>query len=214
MAEQQEFERAVRQLIGEKVEVSLARVLAVVPNPSGPLLPPLLQIEFLPDGRRADARAIYPGAGLLKGLFLGYSPGDEVICLCVDGDPMRSVVIGGLGNLTTPVPTSVDLVLGGVVVMHPLGVELRSADVIPSEGIVKGGMLSPFENWVGALELFMFTTSTATTAGAIALAAAAFMVTVGKIGAAPSPFSAQLTASGTQPGGGPPFASLLNKVTD
>lgn len=214
MAEQQEFERALRQLIGEKGWLSLARVLAVVPNPSGPLLPPLLQIELLPDLRRADARAIYMGAGLLKGVFVPYQTGDEVLCLCVDGDPMRSVVIGGLGNLTTPVPTSVDLILGGAVVMHPLGVELRSADVIPSEGIVKGGMLSPFENWVGALELFMLTTSTATTAPAIAAAALVFMATVGQIGPIPSPFSLGLTASGTPPGGGPPFASLLNKVTD
>ena len=214
MAEQQEFERALRQLIGEKGWLSLARVLAVIPNPSGPLLPPLLQIELLPDLRKADARAIYPGAGLLKGFFVPYQTGDEVLCLCVDGDPMRSVVIGGLGNLTTPIPTSVDLVLGGAVVMHPLGVELRSADVIPSEGIVKGGMLSPFESWVSALELFMFTTSTATTAPQIAAAALVFTATVGQIGPLPSPFSAQLTVSGTPPGGGPPFASLLNKVTD
>ncbi len=214
MAEQQEFERALRQLIGEKGWLSLARVLALVPNPSGPTLPPLLQIEFLPDGRTADARAIYPGAGLLKGLFVPYQPGDEVICLCVDGDPNRSVVIGGLGNLTTPVPTSVDLILGGAVVMHPLGVELRSADVIPSESIVKGGMLSPFGTWVVALEAFMFTTSTATTAATIAAAAVTFMAAVGKIGPLPSSFSAQLTVSGTPPGGGPPFASALNKVTD
>jgi hypothetical protein len=110
--------------------------------------------------------------------------------------------------------------------MALLGVVLRSASGLPASPIVKGDLLTGgppgvapatggLSAWVTAAEAFLFTTSTATLVPQIAAAAVVFMTAVGKVGAAPSPFAAALLVSANPvTAGGPPYASLLNKVTD
>jgi hypothetical protein len=162
-----------------------------------------------------ECRVVHMGQGLTKGVFAPITSGDEVVVLFPMGDPNRAVVLGGLGNGVAVNPLanlSVALLL-----MHPAGVELRSADGLPAHGIVQGNFLTDLATYLTALEAFLFACSTATTAAQIATAAVTFMSTVQKVAAAPSTFLAQLTTAGAgDPATGQgtaPYASILNRVT-
>lgn len=224
----QELERTLRQLVGQKVAIGIAQVVAPVPNPFNPLLSPLVQVLLQPGNILAEMRLLQFGQGPGQGLFFPVLPGAEVLVLYPEGDDGpdldAGVAIHGLssGALTAPLPSDGS----GAILMSLLGVTIRSASGLPASAIVKGDLLTGgpagaapptggLATWVTAVEAFMFATSTATTALQIATAAIAFMAVVGKVGAAPSPFSVALTVSGNPAtAGGPPYASLLNKVTD
>jgi hypothetical protein len=224
MAGRGELERLIRQLVGETVSVSLAQVVGPVPNPFQPTLSPLVRVLLQPGNAPAEVRLLTFGQGPGQGLFFPVVPGAEIVVVFPEGEPDSGIGIAGLSSGANIAPTATDG--AGAVLMSALGVTLRSVTGIPSEAIVKGSLLTggppgaapPFgglSQWVTAAEAFMFATSTATTAPQVAAAAVAFMTAVGKAGPLPSPFAALLTASAnTVTAGGPPFASLTNKVTD
>jgi len=221
---QGEFERLIRQLVGERVSVGLAQVVAPVPNPFNPLLSPLVQVLLQPGSIPAEMRLLQPGHGPGQGLFFPVLPGAEVVILYPEGRPDDGVAFSGLSSGANVAPLPSDG--SGAVLMALLGVVLRSASGLPASAIVKGDLLTGgppgaapptggLSTWVGALETFMFAASTATLAPQIAAAAGVFMASVGQAGIAPSPFSAGLLVSANAAtAGGPPYASLLNKVTD
>lgn len=202
----------------ERCWVELGVVLAPpVPStiPGGALAARMVLVALVPSGGVVHARVANLGQGLAKGVFPPLAPKDEVLVFFPGGDPNRAVVFGGLGNGVSANPIA-NLGLQ-LLLMHPAGVELRSADGLPAHGLVHGQLLAGLAPYLTALETFMFACSTATLAPQIATAAVAFMAAVQQVGAAPSPFATQLTASassGTAPGvGGPPFATSLHKAT-
>lgn len=209
------MEDSIQQLLRrDPCTVELGQVLtppAPSPHDKSGQAARVVQLQLVPSGRTVEARVANLGQGLGRGVFAPPAAGDEVLVLLPGGDPNRAVVLGGLGNATAPNPTS-NLGLN-ILLLHPGGVELRSADGLPAHGIVMGGLLGDLASWVAALEAFMLTASTATTAPQIATAAVTFMSAVGQMGPAPSPFSANLTASDAGGTGGPPYASATNKVT-
>lgn len=221
-----ELERLLRQLVGQPVSVGFATVVAPIPNPFQPTLSPLVSVLLQPGLIPAELRLVSFGQGPGQGLFFPVLPGAEVLVLYPDGedgpDLDAGVALHGLssGANIAPLPTDGS----GAVLMSLLGVTLRSASGLPSSAILKGDLLTGgppgaapptggLATWVAAVEAFMLTASTATTAPQIAAAAAAFLLTVG---AAPiSPFAAALLVSANPvTAGGPPYASLSNKVTD
>lgn len=174
--------------------------LGIALTPEGPSTLPgaqlgarMVQVQLVPDGRVVDARVAALGQGIGKGVFAPIQAADELIVLLPGGDANRAVVLGGLANGAAPNPLS-NIGLG-VLLQHPGGVELRSADGLPAEGIVMGPLVEDLAQYLTALEAFMLASSTATTAPQVAAAAVAFMAAVGQAPAAPSPFLAQLLAS-------------------
>jgi len=228
MAERTEMERALRQLVGRPTQIQLAQVVAVVPNPFQPTLNPLVRVLLQPGLDPIELRLLQFGQGPGQGLFFPVLPGQEVLVIypsTEDGPDLDAgVAVAGLSSGANIAPLQTDG--SGAILMALAGVVVRSASGLPASAILKGDLLTGgppgaapptggLAAWVAALEAFMFTVSTATTAPQIATAAVAFMAQVAQVGPTPSPFSASLTVSADPVGaGGPPFASLLNKVTD
>ena len=222
MAEQGEFERTLRQLVGDQVNVGLATVVAPVPNPFNPLLTPLVQVLLQPGSILAEVRLVSVGQGPGQGLFFPVTPGAEVLVLYPEGRPDDGVALYGLssGANVAPLPTDG----AGAVLMSLLGVVIRSGSGLPASAIVKGDLLTGgppglapptggLATWILALEVFLqaLAISVPTAAGAVA----AFNGSTGATPATPSPFAAALLVSANPAtAGGPPHASLLNKVTD
>ncbi len=223
-----ELERLIRQLVGRPVHIAIGQVVGPIPNPFNPALSPLVSLLIQPGSTPAEMRLFNFGQGPGQGLFFAVLPGAEVIVLYPSGDDGPDLdagfAIAGLSSGANIAPAAGDG--SGAVLMSLLGVTIRSATGLPASPIVKGDLLTGgppgaapplggLAAWVGAVETFMFTVSTATTAPQIAAAAVTFQATVGAVLAVPSPFSASLTVSANPAtGGGPPFASLLNTVTD
>jgi Zn-dependent protease len=165
-----------------------------------------------------EARVAHVGQGAGRGAFWSPMAGDEVVVLLPGGDPARAVVLGSLGGVRAPHPVAVTGV--NAVLMHPGGVELRTADALPAHGIVLGALLPDLLAFVTALQTFM--------AAVVAASASPPASAVPAIGTAATAFSADpsvvallagLTTSSAPtaaapPGvGGPPYASPLNRST-
>lgn len=174
----------------------------------------VVQVRLV-SGQTCTCRVLHLGQGLGRGVFTPILSGDEVLVLFPAGDPNRAVCISGFGNGVAVNPVANDLL--HYVLMHPGGVELRSADGLPAHGIVQGNLLTDLATYLSAFETFMFDISIAATAPEIATAALAFMATTQKIAATPSTFLAALTTAGAgDPATGQgtaPYASILNRVT-
>lgn len=202
-------------LFRERVYCELGRVQTPpIPPPTNPTAARMVQVEIVSSSsaKVIEARVLNLGQGAGRGVFAPLLPGDEVLVLLPGGDPMRAVCLGGLGSAVAPNPignTGLQVLL-----QHPGGVLLSTTDGQPAHGIVHGQLLVDMAPWLTAIEAFLTACSLATTAPAIA-AAAAGVITA--LGALPSPFAlavAASAASGTPPGvGGPPHATTLHKVT-
>jgi phage baseplate assembly protein gpV len=194
--------------MGTFVELGVARTAArASTTPGGATAARHVQVELVPSGRLVDARVAQVGQGTGKGLFLPVAVGDEVLVAFPGGNPNRGVIVAGLGNATVPNPAENDGT--AAVLMHPGGVQLRHATGAPASGIVHGGVLPDLATYITAIDIFMTAISIATTAPQVAAAAVAFQAAVG----VPSTLATNLTASAALPGGGPPYATLLHKVT-
>jgi len=217
MSGQGDTERILRQLVGDQVTVGLATVVAAVPNPFNAALNPLVQVKLQPGDITAEMRLLQVGQGPGQGLFFPVTPGAEVLILYPEGRPGDGVALHGLssGANVAPLPSDGP----GAVLMALAGVTIRSASGLPASGIVKADLLTGgtpppptggLAIWVAAVEVFLQSLAIAVPLAAPAVTA--FNASTGATAATPSPFAlALLISSGT---GGPPFASLTNKVTD
>lgn len=188
-------------------------LLPPTPDPTMPVAAWHVLVELQPDGRTVDARVANVGQGPGKGAFWPLLKGDEVIVLLPGGDPNRAVVLGSLGNAKSPNPTANTGLRP--LLMHPAGVELRSADGLPAHGLVLAPLLQDLQAFVTALLTFMGTAGTATgPAAPVAAAAATFLADP-----AVQTLLAGLTASAAPnnsvpPGvGAPPYATPTHKAT-
>ena len=220
MSGQGDTERILRQLVGEQLNVGLATVVAAVPNPFNSLLNPLVQVKLQPGDVTAEMRLLQFGQGPGQGLFFPVTPGAEVLILYPEGRPGDGVALYGLSSGANVAPLPADG--PGAVLMALAGVTIRSASGLPASAIVKAELLTGgvagapppptggLAIWVAALEVFLQSLAIAVPLAAPAVAA--FNVSTGATPTTPSPFAlALLISSGI---GGPPFASLTNKVTD
>lgn len=199
---------SLEQLLrGAPCMVELGKVLTVpapgLHDPSGQAAR-MVQVQLVPSGRLAEARVANLGQGLARGVFAPPAPGDEVLVLLPGGDPNRAVVLGGLGNGASPNPVANDGLK--VLLMHPGGVELRSADGLPAHGIVMAPLLQGLLDYVNAVTVFMAAAALDTSLSpGVAAAATAFQADPRVV-----EFVAELGASTAA---GPPYASATNKVT-
>jgi len=206
---------ALRALVGSPISVELATVLAPVPvDPYTPGGGALVQLMLQPGNRPCEARWASPFAGPLAGLLIPMPvPGQECIVAFPADEPRRAVILAflhGPGGLATRPPTWNPAT---VRLQNPLGVEFRSVEGIPADGIVLGNFLVALQTYVQALELFVGAAAAALTADAtLADASAAFI-------AATAAFKATLATSAAfvDPDsggvGGAPFASTLVRST-
>lgn len=195
-------------------------VLGVVLGPPipSPLAPtgPRQALVRLEDQRLVDARVANLGQGAGKGVFAPPLPGDEVLVFLPDGATENATILGSLAGAKTPMPVAATPSLH-IVVMHPLGVELRSADGLPANGIVMAtllpDLLAAFQAIVTFATALQTVTSPATLA-AIAPAATALLADPNVIAFLAALGTSSVPNTAVPPGtGGPPYASILNRVT-
>lgn len=191
-------------------------LLPQLPAALTPLGPRHVLVALQPDGRMVEARVAHLGQGLGKGVFAPPLPGDEVVVFLPDGDPLGAVVLGALANARAPTPLAA--VAGiNVLAMHPGGVELRTVDGLPANGIVMGTLLPDLLAAMQALLIFaaaLQTVTTPATLSAIAPAATSFVTNPSVIAFVASLTASSVPTASVPPGiGGLPYASPLNKVT-
>lgn len=159
----------------------------------------LLTVTLQPEGRECQARVMNGGTRPGGGLLWPLEVGDEVLVLFPNGDPNLAVAMGGLNSTPDPLPTSYDNTTPQIT--HPNGIEIRSDEGDEVQGLVKTEHLIELQNFVSALQAFMATTSTATSASQIATAAVTFLADLGV-----QSYVAGLAQSATE-AGALPFAS-------
>lgn len=163
----------------------------------------VVDVLLRPSGRLVEARVAHLGQGLGRGVFAPLEPDDQVLVFLPAGDANQAVVLGSLGSVLAPNPIANDG--AKALVMHPGGVELRSADGLEAQGVVLAALLPGLLDLLSALQLFMATASSATTAPQIAAAAASFLA---------DPAVATLAGElGTSVGADAPYASPSVRAT-
>lgn len=207
----------LKELLGQgRTFVELAQVVAPpTPNPAGANAAPLVDLLLQPGGAPCEARVAHLGVGVGKGLFPRLQPGDTVIVLFPGGERNNAVVLGSLATVAAGL-TGQAVVSQRTLVQDAAGVELRSADGLPADGVVLGAFLQALMGYVAAIKAFM---AVAATPGAPASYVAAVNAAAAQFNLDTADFEAALAASAgfvdpaTGGVGGPPFASALIRAT-
>lgn len=208
------MEDLLRSIVGHEPSIELGQV--VLAQPVDPYVPgggAILQLMLQPGNRPCEARWASPFAGPLAGLLAPMPvPGQEVVVAIPRADPRSAVVIGflhGPGGGAVRPPTWNPLTLR---VQNPAGIELRSAEGLPADGLVLGTFLGALHTYLTAINSFLgvvaasdMSPAVAAAAGLVQASTATFLATLGASAAFVDPDSGGL--------GGPPYASALVRAT-
>lgn len=100
------------------------------------------------------------GQGRGRGAFIEPREGDEVLVFFPSGQLSQAVAFAGLGS-TVRAPRPLSATGDGYLLLNPDGVELRSADGIPSHGLVLKPLVDDLATLLSQMQAYQIAVSTA-----------------------------------------------------